>query len=135
MVNQPANMSSEEEATAANVLSQMSQIQQISACETIDATVVVGHHCDVETTSTQENQETTTVEVSPEVLQQVQAAFQQELPQLAATVGYTAMSKADDVTHAVIHDHHVQVLNDGIQCTTCTKPGIKIRAEGENLYT
>lgn len=46
-------MSSEEEATAANVLSQMSQIQQISACETIDATVVVGHHCDVETTATQ----------------------------------------------------------------------------------
>lgn len=72
-----------------------------------------------------ENQETTTVEVSPEVLQQVQAAFQQELPQLTATVGYTAISKADDVTHSVIHDHHVQVLNDGIQCTTCTKPGTK----------
>jgi len=46
-------MSSEEEATAANVLSQMSQIQQIS-CETIEATVInVGHHCDVETTATQ----------------------------------------------------------------------------------
>lgn len=46
-------MSSEEEATAANVLSQMSQIQQIS-CETIEATVInVGHHCDVETTGTQ----------------------------------------------------------------------------------
>lgn len=44
-------MSSEEEATAANVLSQMSQIQQIS-CETIEATVInVGHHCDVETTA------------------------------------------------------------------------------------
>ncbi|RMX59515.1 hypothetical protein pdam_00023203 [Pocillopora damicornis] len=46
-------MSSEEEATAANVLSQMSQIQQIS-CETIEATVInVGHHCDVETTASQ----------------------------------------------------------------------------------
>ena len=46
-------MSSEEEATAANVLSQMSQIQQIS-CETIEATVInVGHHCDVETSATQ----------------------------------------------------------------------------------
>ena len=46
-------MSSEEEATAANVLSQMSQIQQIS-CETIEATVInVGHHCDVETTAAQ----------------------------------------------------------------------------------
>ena len=44
-------MSSEEEATAANVLSQMSQIQQI-ACETIEATVInVGHQCDVETTA------------------------------------------------------------------------------------
>lgn len=70
-----------------------------------------------------ENPETTTVEVSPEVLQQVQAAFQNELPQLTATVGYTTISKTDDVTHTVIHDHHVQVLNDGIQCTTCTKPG------------
>ena len=48
-----AAMSSEEEATAANVLSQMSQIQQIS-CETIEATVInVGHHCDVETTASQ----------------------------------------------------------------------------------
>ncbi|KAK3755603.1 hypothetical protein QZH41_017597, partial [Actinostola sp. cb2023] len=117
-------MSSEEEATAANVLSQMSQMQQISACETIDATVVVGHHCDVETSGTQENQETTTVEVSSEVLQQVQAAFQHEMPQLAVTAGYVAVStKPDDVTHDVIHDHHVQVLNDGIQCTTCSKPG------------
>ena len=46
-------MSSEEEATAANVLSQMSQIQQIP-CETIEATVInVGHQCDVETTAPQ----------------------------------------------------------------------------------
>lgn len=54
-------MSSEEEATAANVLSQMSQIQQIS-CETIEATVInVGHHCDVETTATQGHFITSTV--------------------------------------------------------------------------
>ena len=46
-------MSSEEEATAANVLSQMSQMQQV-ACETIEATVInVGHHCDVETSGAQ----------------------------------------------------------------------------------
>ena len=46
-------MSSEEETTAANVLSQMSQMQQI-ACETIEATVIsVGHHCDVETSGGQ----------------------------------------------------------------------------------
>ena len=48
-----AAMSSEEEATAANVLSQMSQMQQV-ACETIEATVInVGHHCDVETSGAQ----------------------------------------------------------------------------------
>jgi len=72
-------MSSEEEATAANVLSQMSQIQQIS-CETIEATVInVGHHCDVETTASQV-MEIVQAEVpddeASEVLQQVQSAVQ-----------------------------------------------------------
>ncbi|CAH3028390.1 unnamed protein product [Porites evermanni] len=73
-------MSSEEEATAANVLSQMSQIQQIS-CETIEATVInVGHHCDVETTAPPQVMEIVQAEVpdeeANEVLQQVQSAVQ-----------------------------------------------------------
>lgn len=75
-------MSSEEEATAANVLSQMSQIQQIS-CETIEATVInVGHHCDVETTATQvmeiQMQAEVPVVEGSEVLQQVHAVTSAE---------------------------------------------------------
>ena len=45
-------MSSEEEAAAANVLSQMSQIQQpVTQGETTESVISVGHHCDIETTA------------------------------------------------------------------------------------
>ncbi|XP_031561637.1 oocyte zinc finger protein XlCOF28-like isoform X2 [Actinia tenebrosa] len=114
-------MSSEEEATAANVLSQMSQIQQVNPCETIDATVVIGHHCDVETTNSQDPTQETTVEVTPEVLQQVQVAFQQDLPQLET--GFVDVSKSDDISHEEMQES-VPAINDAsMQCTTCVKPG------------
>jgi hypothetical protein len=60
------------------------------------------------------------VEVSPDVLQQVQVAFQQELPQL--TTAYVAVSKADEISHEVIQEG-IHVMSDGMQCTTCAKPG------------
>lgn len=99
-------MSSEEEATAANVLSQMSQIQQIS-CETIEATVInVGHHCDVETTATQV-MEIVQAEVpddeTREALQQVHSAVQ-TMQQPASNVD------SSEQVHAQLESGHVAII-------------------------
>jgi len=98
-------MSSEEEATAANVLSQMSQIQQIS-CETIEATVInVGHHCDVETTATQVMeivQSDVQDEDASEVLRQVHSAVQ--------TMQRPAVVDTSEQVHAQLETGDVAIM-------------------------
>ncbi|XP_001623401.2 oocyte zinc finger protein XlCOF28 [Nematostella vectensis] len=111
-------MSSEEEATAANVLSQMSQIQQsnLSPCETIETSVVVGHHCDVETSGIpvdgSQQEPTTTVEVTADVLQQVQAAFHTQEQQIQED--YVEVTQPSCQNHRTMSD---DMCND---CQTCT---------------
>lgn len=98
-------MSSEEEATAANVLSQMSQIQQIS-CETIEATVInVGHHCDVETSATQVMEivhADVQDEDASEVLRQVQSAVQ--------TMQRPSVVDTNEQVHAQLETGDVTIL-------------------------
>lgn len=121
-------MSSEEEATAANVLSQMSQIQQIS-CETIEATVInVGHHCDVETTASQVMeivQAEVPDEEANEVLRRVHSAVQ-NMQQSSGVMD------TNEQVHAQLDSGEVAILSGSGDSTAAV--GTRIVSNGGRVY-